>query len=93
MMATAKAKGIGIGALVVIAIIVWYLFIRDDSYAAHLAADIASGKQIEVPEFGTDNIIDAADAVAATSNLPLSLDPSVAGLPLPNSTGFPSLKL
>ena len=88
-MASAKAKGIGIGALVVIAIIVWYLFFRDDSVAANLAADIASGKQIDVPEFGADNIIDAADAIAATSNLPLSLTK----LNLPGSTGFPSLKL
>lgn len=80
-----KAKGIGLGALVVLAIIVWYLFIRDDSTAAHLAADVAGNKLPQIPEFGTDAIIDAADATAS-----LSLNLGASG---PSSTGFPTLTL
>lgn len=89
-MAAGKAKGLGFVGLVVVVAILWYLFIRDDSYAAHLSADIAHGKPIEVPEFGTDNIIDAADAVAATSNLQLpNFGQSLPGFKGPaNATGF-----
>ena len=86
----AKAKGIGIGALVLLAVAVWWFFIRDaDQVPAELAADIATGKQVPIPQFGTDNVIDAADAVAATSSLPLSLS----NLSTAGSTGFPSLTL
>lgn len=80
----AKGKGIGLGVLVVAAVVLWYLM-QDNSPAAALAADVAGGKQVQVPTFGTDNIIDAADAVASTGSLPLSLSTLGAGA---GTTGF-----
>ena len=50
------------------------------------AGQLAGGKQIQIPTFGTDNIIDAADAVASTGSLPLSL--STLGNGVSNATGF-----
>jgi len=66
----AKAKGIGVVGLVVVVLVIWWLM-RDESTAAALSADIAGGKQVQIPSFGTDNIIDAADAVAVSGSLPL----------------------
>lgn len=69
-MASGKAAGLGLAGLLVIVLVLWWL-LHDDSFAAHLSADIAGGKQVQIPDFGTDNIIDAADAIAATGSLPL----------------------
>ena len=79
----ARKTELGFVGLALLVLLIWWLM-RDSSPAAALAADIATGKQIPIPDFGTDNIIDAADAISATTNLT-----HVGALSLPtNSTGF-----
>jgi hypothetical protein len=46
---------------------VWYFFIRDSSPAAALVSDLATGKQPSIPQFGTDAILDTADAIASST--------------------------
>lgn len=78
-----KAAGIGIGALVVLGLIAWWLF-RDGgtSYGAQLASDVATGKLPTVPVFGDDNTVLAAEA---TASMPLDLSTSTGPT---NATGF-----
>lgn len=50
--------------IVAAAILLWLLLRKDQSNAAVVASSVASGKLPPVPTYGTDNIIDAADATA-----------------------------
>lgn len=78
-----KAKGISIVVLVGLAVVVWWYLTREQSPSAALAADVAGGKMPTIPSFGTDNIIDTADAIAATGSLPLptlTLSPSTTAM-------------
>jgi hypothetical protein len=50
--------------VVVVAIVLWWLLRKQQSNADVVASSVASGKLPPVPAFGTDNIIDAADATA-----------------------------
>lgn len=56
--------------IVVAAVVLWLLLRKNQSNAGLVASDVASGKLPAVPTFGTDNIIDAADA---TATQPLTL--------------------
>lgn len=61
-----KKKPIPLLVVAGAALAVWWLFFRKkDSPAAALAEEVQHGKTIPIPDFGTDNIIDAADAIAS----------------------------
>lgn len=62
--------------IVAAAILLWLLLRKDESSAGLVASSVASGKLPPVPAFGTDNIVDAADA---TATMPLTL-PAARGL-------------
>jgi hypothetical protein len=44
--------------------VVWWLFVRRKDTTAALVNDVTTGTPAPVPAFGTDQIIDAADATA-----------------------------
>lgn len=58
--------------IVAAAILLWLLLRKDQSYAETVASSVAGGKLPPAPAFGTDHIIDAADAFATQ---PLTLPP------------------
>lgn len=70
--------------VVVLLVVLWLLLRKDHSSAGELAADLATGKVPPVPTFGTDNIVDVADATAA-----LHLTPPPLVLPPPKPQEFP----
>lgn len=61
----AAKKAIPWAVVAGVGLLVWWLFFHKQSRAAALAADVATGKTIPIPDFGTDAIIDAADAISA----------------------------
>lgn len=81
-MMAAKGKGIGIGALVLLGLIAWWLFRDEETYGSQLASDVASGKLPTIPVFGDDNTVLAAEA---TASAPLNLSTSTGPT---NATGF-----
>lgn len=59
----AKKKG-SVVLLLLLALAIYWFLLRAPSSAATLASDLATGQQPAIPTFGTDNIIDVADALA-----------------------------
>lgn len=67
-----------------VALLLLWLLLGGHDRAGELAADVAKGKVPAVPDFGTDAILDAADATAT-----LHLQPPPVLLPLPSPPVFP----
>jgi len=81
MAAKASKKWLG---LLLLLLVLWLLFRKTDDAAGDLARDLATGKVPAIPEFGADNIVSVADAIATA---PLTPPPLL--LPPPRPQEFP----